>query len=64
MRILKYFQFRRDLIYLVFNFVGGDYDSLLFFFVRGTQLALWFEKRYGQKVTKIKCKQKDALISK
>ena len=43
MRVLKYFQLRRDLICLVLNVLGGDYESLLFFFVRGTQLALRFE---------------------
>ena len=43
MRVLKYFQLRRDLIYLVVNFLGGDYDSLLFLFVGGTQLGSRFE---------------------
>ena len=63
MRILKYFQLRRDLIHFVLNFLSGDYGSLLFLFLKGSQLALRFEKRYEQKVTKIKCKQKDAVIS-
>ena len=43
MRVLKYFQLRRDLICLVLNVLGEDYDSLLFLFVRDTQLALRLE---------------------
>ena len=62
MRMLKYFQLQHDLIYLALNFLGGVYDSLLFLFVRGTQHASRFKKRYGQKITKIKCKQKDSVI--
>ena len=60
--VRRYFQLRRDLIFLVLKFLGGVYDSLLLHFVRGTQHALRCEKRYGHKVAKFKCTQKDAVI--
>ena len=62
MRVLKYFQLRRDLICLVLNVLGRDNDILLFFSLEIRSL-LCDLKRYGQKVTKIKCKEKDAVIS-
>ena len=59
---VKYFQLRRDLICLVLNVLGWDNDSLLFLFLRDKQLALRFET-IRTKVTKIKCEEKDAVIS-
>ena len=69
MRVLKYFQLRRDLICLVFNALGSDNDILLFFSLEIACFSLeicsllYDLKRYEQKVTKIKCKEKDAVIS-
>ena len=38
MRVLKYFQLRRDLICIVLNVLGWDNDSLLFLFVRDVEI--------------------------
>ena len=43
---------------------GGGGTTIAYFFSSLEGRSLFYDlKRYGQKVTKIKCKEKDALIS-